>query len=398
MRDETLRASADAKRQPMLSRTHPVWRGVGDALLALIVVFAAFAPFADSGAAAEGPGEFALALAPAVALPWRRRWPVLVLAVNVLLAVSAVLVGMVPFGAIFATVVSMFTVADRSSRRRTLVVLGATAVATSVFSLLASIGGLFDPRTFVTLAWIVIAAAAGDATRSRRAYLQAITDRAIRAEQTRDAEARRRVSEERLRIARDLHDAVAHQISVISLNAGVASASLETRPEKTREALATIRTASRAVLGEIGELMAMLRADDDAETAPHASLRQLVDLVAAFRQAGLEVAVRIEGDLPELPMATDAVAYRVLQEGLTNALKHGIEGRAHILVRTTAEALHIVVTNPAGPSEREDSGGYGLLGLRERVAAVRGVVEAGGTAAGYRLSATLPLSREEAGA
>lgn len=203
------------------------------------------------------------------------------------------------------------------------------------------------------------------------------------------------------RIARDLHDAVAHQISVISLNAGAASTALEARPEKAREALATIRSASRTVLGEIGDLMAMLRqGDGEVAPAPQRSLDSLDDLVVSFRASGLEVAMRVEGDVDTVPASVSRVAYRVVQEGLTNALKHGTERRAHVLIERVGEGLHIVVTNPCDSSaaarttETDRGGGYGLVGLRERVAAVRGTVEAGLTPGGFRLSALLPIAEQ----
>ncbi|MBM3716528.1 MAG: sensor histidine kinase, partial [Actinobacteria bacterium] len=234
--------------------------------------------------------------------------------------------------------------------------------------------------------------------RSRRAYVEAVEERARRAEQTREAEARRRVTEERLRIARDLHDAVAHRISVISLNAGVASSSLETRPERAREALATIRTTSRDVLGEIGAMLSVLRAPEDAAPQEQPGLARVAEVVESVRVAGWEVAVRDEvgpdADAAGIPMGTGIVAYRVVQEGLTNAMKHGTTRRAHLLIRRDGEALEIVVTNPLDRlpvSDPPPTSGFGLIGLRERVEAVRGELEAGLAPGGFRLAARLPL-------
>jgi signal transduction histidine kinase len=158
------------------------------------------------------------------------------------------------------------------------------------------------------------------------------------------------------------------------------------------------------VLGEIGDLLSVLRAESDdplAETpttAPQPGLGRLDELIGRFEASGLDVTVRVEGDLERVPEAVDRVAYRVIQEALTNAHKHGSEHRAHLLVEVTADAARIVVTNPAGagvpaqaPGERA---GHGLLGIRERVASVRGTVESGPSAGGYRLATVLPLSAE----
>nr|WP_237488752.1 histidine kinase [Microbacterium sp. TL13] len=248
---------------------------------------------------------------------------------------------------------------------------------------------------------VALAGALGDATRSRRAYVLAVIERARRAEQTREAEASRRVTEERLRIARDLHDAVAHQISVISLNAGVASSALETRPDRAREALATIRTASREVLGEIGSMLTVLRTPDEGGIREQPGLARLTDVVESVRVAGWDVVVRDERDAEPVPLGVDIVAYRVVQEGLTNALKHGTSRRVHVLLRRDGDALEVVVTNPLDhvPADPElPPSGFGLVGLRERVDSVGGVLEAGPAPGGFRLAARLPLAPPAAGA
>lgn len=251
---------------------------------------------------------------------------------------------------------------------------------------------------FVT--FVVLAGALGDATRSRREALAAVTERAERAEQDRDEEARRRVVEERVRIARDLHDVVAHQISVISLSAGVASSSLETRPDRAREALTTIRSASRTVLADIGGLMALLRAEGDGERPdlhPQAGLDQLDALVARFADVGLRVELRRDPGGSVLTPASDHVAYLALQEGLTNAHKHGAGDRAVVEVRHREGVLALTVTSllRAGDAEAPASG-HGLRGLRERVASVRGRVETSRADGEFRLDIELPAERTAA--
>ncbi|MFG6444879.1 sensor histidine kinase [Microbacterium sp. P06] len=382
-------------------RRPPTW--VGDVVAGALVVGAAFAPFPEAEFRPGSALAIVLVIAPAFVLPFRRRWPISVLAVIIGLYGAAALVGTLSAGNAIAAAVAMFRVATRSTRRVTFVVAAIAVVGLVLLSLLATVGSVFDARALQFAITIAFAAAAGDATRSRREYITAVTERAERAERTHEAEASRRVAEERLRIARDLHDAVAHQISVISLNAGVATSALETRPEKAREALGTIRQASRTVLGEIGNLLEVLRADDDVERAkvPQPGLDRFDDLVADFARVGLAVQTRVEGDLRRVDGAAGLVAYRVIQEGLTNAQKHGAEHRAHVLVDVGETTVTVVVVNPVRTARADAAGdddrarGHGLLGIRERVASVRGTVEAGMTVGGWRVAATLPLTRKE---
>ncbi len=387
---------ASAGRAP---RRWPAW--IGDVVAAVLIVGSAAASYPGHDLLPGNPLGFAAAVAPAAILPLRRRWPIPILAACIALFAVAALAGALGPGTELATAIAVFGVAVRTDRRTTLITAVVAAVLLVGIGLLSGIGSPFEPRTFQYAITIGFAAAAGEAIRSRRAYIDAITERAVRAEETRESEARRRVAEDRLRIARDLHDAVAHQIAVISLNAGVASSTLESRPETAREALVTIRSAARAVLGEIGDLLAMLRSEE-TEGAPSASgaapqpgLDRLDELIDRFRESGLDVTLRVEGDLTRLPVAADLVAYRVLQEALTNAHKHGAEHRAHVLVDVGADAARLMVTNPVvartGAPATPAGAGHGLLGIRERVASVRGTVDAGPTSGGYRLAVTLPL-------
>ncbi|NKY06212.1 sensor histidine kinase [Cellulomonas hominis] len=380
----------------------PGW--VGDAVAAALIVLVALVPLP---AHEYQPGtwwEVLLVISPAAVLPLRRRWPLPVLAVTLALFGAASFAGVLSPGASLASAIAMFGVANRSTRRTTTITGAVAVVVVFLLCLPAVLGSVLDPRVFQFVLAVAFAAAAGDGARSRRAYVAAITERAERAERTREAEARRRVTEERLRIARDLHDAVAHQIAVISLNAGVASSALDAHPERTRQALGTVRQAARTVLAEIGDLLAMLRADEapGSVDAPQPGLDQLDQLLAPFASAGLEVRLRTEGDLDRVSGATGIVAYRVLQEALTNAHKHGAGHRAHVLVEVGPDALHLSVVNPvpgasgSGPGDEADplGSGVGLIGLRERVASVRGTATAGTAPGGWRVAATIPLSKE----
>lgn len=336
----------------------------------------------------------------AALLPFRRRWPIPIFVACSAIYCATVITGIPSVSAGIATIVAGFGVANRRTRRTALLVGGAAACVVIVLSVTDADFGVIDPRVFQIAAGIAVATALGDSTRSRREYVAAVTERAERAEQTREAEALRRVTEERLRIAQDLHDTVAHQISVISLNAGVATSALNDRPEKTREALGTIRTAARGVLSEIGELLRYLRADEETATvmSPQVGLQQLGSLVQRISAAGLEVQTKIDGDITRVTGAVDLVAYRIVQEGLANAHKHGAGHTATVTVDVGDESVQIVVVNPVSPTSSnhpEAPGGQlGLIGIRERVATVRGSVSAQSLGDYFRLAAELPLSRE----
>ena len=369
---------------------------VGDVVAIAVVVLVGVLPFPDEDFHTRGLLVL-IALVPVAVLPLRRRRPILALGVSVLCTVAVALAGTMAPGALVAVMITAFSVTNRTRRAVGLACVGAAALVVFLVSAVPFDGEYFDPGAtqFVTL--VVLAGALGDATRSRREALAAVTERAERAEQGRDAEARRRVVEERVRIARDLHDVVAHQISVISLSAGVASSSLETRPERAREALTTIRSASRTVLADIGGLMALLRAEDDGERQslhPQAGLDQLDALVARFAEVGLRVDLRLAPEAPALSPASDHVAYLALQEGLTNAHKHGTGECAVVDVRARDGALVLTVTSPlrAGDAGVAPSG-HGLRGVRERVASVRGRVATSSADGQFRLDVELPVDR-----
>lgn len=387
---------------PAIPAPHRAPQWVHDVLAPLVVLLPSLVPMPDGDLASPGPAITALMMTPAVIVTLRHRWPHAVLAANTAVYCAVLLLGTVSPGGVLAMMIAMFAVARTSSRRTTLIVVGVTVGAVVGLSLAVAAMDTVDPRTFQVAVTIALAAAAGEGSRSRNAYFEAVNDRILRAEQTREAETRRRVSEERLRIARDLHDAVAHQIAVISLNAGVATSALDTDTEKTRAALATVRSASRTVLSEIGDLMGVLRTNPDEDeplspTGPQPTLAELDGLLDSFRALGLTVDLRREGIIDDLPVTVDIVAYRVIHEGLTNAHKHGGGRRAAVLVEAAADTLTVVVTNPMGAAVTSEAphSGFGLVGLNERVASVRGTLSSGIAPGGFRLAATLPLRPQE---
>ena len=364
-----------------------------DVILLIVIVLFAVLPFPENTYRATG--WFLLpALVPAAVLLLRRRVPFVALGVSLACAVALAFAGVVSPSALLAAAVSCYVVVDRRGRVPGLLTVIGAAVVVFLCNGLALGGDLFDATALQFVLFVLLAGALGDAARSRRDFEAAMTERALRAELSRDEEARRRVAEERVRIARDLHDVVAHQISVISLNAGAASSALDTRPERAREALTTIRRASRTVLSDIGGLMSVLRAEGSsaADLRPQHGLADLDALVDAFRVAGLAIELRRPSEAGEMSPAGDHVAYLAVQEALTNAHKHGAGGAVTVTVARVERSLMLRVANPTTSGVSAPvSGGHGLRGLRERVSAVRGQVTIDQTEGWFVIDVRLPL-------
>jgi signal transduction histidine kinase len=288
---------------------------------------------------------------------------------------------------------AVLTVAYKTDRR-TSVLVALTVGPLLVVGASWRNGGWLEPDNLSMLGWTGFAAAVGDATRSKHAYLQAVEERARRAEHTREEEARRRVVEERMRIARELHDVVAHHIAVIHVQAGVVGHLLADQPDAAREALGHVRRSSRAVLDELGGLLDVLRQPDEplTPTDPAPSLDRLGSLIESFAASGLQVDWAVSGTPQAVPAAVDLVAYRLVQEGLTNAHKHGT-GSVTLDVAFKGGNVAIDIVNPSACVELGLAvNGHGLVGMRERARAVGGSVLAAGQSDGtWRVSARLPL-------
>ncbi|MGH2860871.1 MAG: sensor histidine kinase, partial [Solirubrobacteraceae bacterium] len=247
-------------------------------------------------------------------------------------------------------------------------------------------------------AWSLAVAAIGVAVRAQRAALQAARERALQAEATREEEAQRRVVDERLRIARELHDVIAHHASVINVQSGVAGHLMRTQPEKASAALVTVRDASRTVVREMGQLVELLRSTEQGQLVePSPGLDQLDELLAATRNAGLALDFEAVGQPEQRTPAVDLIAYRVVQEAITNALKHGT-GTAELRVEFAGELIAIDVRNPIAPhadtKHAPDRTSHGLLGMRERLIAIGGSLTVGPDARHqYLLHAEIPLER-----
>jgi signal transduction histidine kinase len=333
----------------------------------------------------------------AAALVLRRRVPRTVLALTGTLSIVEFVTGDPRAPVAMSAVIALYTVAA-STDRPTAWRIGLLTM--SVLTGVAMIAGplpWYAQENLGIFAWTGMAAAAGDAIRSRRAFVHAMRERAERAERTREEEARRRVAEERLRIARDLHDVVAHHIALVNVQAGVAAHVMDKRPDQAKEALAHVREASRSALNELRATVGLLRqsGDPEAPTEPAPGLDRLDELVGTFRSAGLHVEVARADQGTTLPAAVDLAAYRIIQEALTNVQKHaGAEAKAEVSVVHVGPHIEITVLDDGtGEAELPSSGGgHGLLGMRERVTALRGTLTTGPRyGGGFRVHAILPL-------
>jgi signal transduction histidine kinase len=226
--------------------------------------------------------------------------------------------------------------------------------------------------------------------RARRAV--ALEERAVRLEEEREERERVAVAEERRRIARDLHDVVAHGVGVMTVQAGAARLLLEDDPARAREPLLAVEQAGRQALAELRRLLGILRRDErDSGLRPQPGLADLDELVAQARRAGLPVELVVEGAPVALPAGVDLAAYRIVQEGLTNTHKHAGPARAGVAVRYEPDALELEITDD-GRAGANGGGGHGLVGMRERVALYGGRLEAGPRPkGGFTIHAHLPL-------
>jgi signal transduction histidine kinase len=330
-------------------------------------------------------------------LAWRRRAPVTVL-VLASSAASIAAVLRVPSGQWIAVLIALYTVAANCDRRRS---IWAFVLTTGFFTALnvagiwyADIGvdSLIGNLLFFTTAWIL-----GDNLRTRRAYTRELEDRAVRLEQAREADAQAAASAERGRIARELHDVVAHHVSVIAVQAGAARRVAETRPDSAKEALASIEATARQAGVELRRLLGVLRKGGHGgrPLAPQPRLDELAQLVQQARAAGLAVELTVEGERRPLPAAVHLSAYRIVQEALTNTIKHANASAATVLVRYRPRQLELeVADNGRGVVDDSElaTGGHGLVGMHERVDLFGGELTVGPRhGGGFKVSARLPL-------
>jgi signal transduction histidine kinase len=239
------------------------------------------------------------------------------------------------------------------------------------------------------VAWVL-----GDSMRYRRAYLTSLEDRAARLERERDAQAQIAVAAERARIARELHDVIAHNVSVMVVQADGASYALRSEPERAAQALTAIAHTGRQALAEMRRLLGILRSGkEEAGLAPVPGLDQLRELLDQAREAGMSVSLTLEGTIRPLPEGAELAAYRVVQESLTNTRKHGgLAAAAAVTLRYEPDGLLLQVTDDGlGAAVAADGVGHGLTGMRERVEMYGGTIQAGPLpGGGYQVTARLP--------
>lgn len=340
-------------------------------------------------------GFYALVVIAGVALVWRRRYPVAVLAVTVVCDGIYAGAGFVDGALLVPVLVALYTVASLAVRPASPALPAAVVrreltpaqvggvVALAVGWLAAGLAGPFGwlgGANSVRWAVIIATVAVGTVRGNRRQLLAAMTERAERAEQTREEEARRRVDAERLRIARELHDVVAHSMSMINVQAGVAAHVLEDRPEQAATALQAIKVASREGLRELRAILNVLRHVDEGEdTSPAPGLDSVSSLVAAADQSGLQATVSVIGPPRPVPPTVELAAYRIVQESLTNVLRHARAARATVELRYVPEAMIVRVDDDgrALGDEYTQGAGAGITGMRERAEALGGTVTAG---------------------
>jgi signal transduction histidine kinase len=341
---------------------------------------------------------FVLLLLQVVPLLWRRRYASLVLLLVAVAFGAKVLLGFNPGIAGLGLLVAMYSVAAYEVGARRLVFLVVAGLGFVAGFVVFGVTGnprsfaITVPSLFFVAAWLI-----GDYLRTRRAYVAQLEERAARLERERDQDRRLAADEERTRIARELHDVVAHDVSVIAIQAGAARAVQATKPEAAAQALGLIETTARETLIELNRLLGVLRGSNGAaaDRRPQPGIGQLSSLVEGLRAAGLEVDARVDGEARPLPPAVDLSAYRIVQEATTNVLKHARARRVDIRVHYTESMLALDIRDDgAGDGgDPASSSGHGLIGMRERVALFCGELKAGrNPAGGFSVHARLPIT------
>jgi signal transduction histidine kinase len=339
------------------------------------------------------PGFLGLGLLLVVPLFWQRRRPLTVFAIVSLVSFGQWLIGVQPLFFNLAVLIAMYGVVSRCPPR-----WAVTAGLVAELGLFLSFGQITTNPNFISFTsasvFVVAIWITGIYASTRRRYLETLEERAERAEHERDQQARLAAAAERTRIARELHDVVAHNVSVIIVQADGAGYAIDTDPEQARKAMQAISATGRRALAEMRRMVGVLRTDGVSEEyAPQPSLSQLDDLVAQVRSSGLPVDLRVTGVPQELPEGEQLTVYRIIQEALTNTLKHGGPGsRATVEMEYGVRELLLRVTDDGrGAAAPGREGGHGLVGMRERVTMFGGTVEAGPLpGGGFRVTARLP--------
>ncbi|MGW7414380.1 DUF7134 domain-containing protein [Streptomyces sp. NPDC054863] len=337
----------------------------------------------------------------------RRRAPEKMLILAIVTGLIQIALSIEPNISNFAMLVVVYTVAANGARWASRIALGGSLLAATISQLRwpvdkADAVAPYAFAVFLTvpfvLAWVL-----GDSMRTRRAYFAQLEERTSRLEKEREAQAKVAVAAERARIARELHDVVAHNVSVMVVQADGAAYVMDASPDQAKQALETISTTGRQALAEMRRLLGVLRTGEQqviGEYVPQPDVQQIEDLVEQVRTAGLTVDFKIEGTARPLPSGVELTAYRIVQEALTNTRKHGgPEAGASVRLVYFDDGLGLLVEDDGRGAAHElyadggaDGQGHGLIGMRERVGMVGGTLDAGPRpGGGFRISALLPL-------
>ncbi|RRO18899.1 sensor histidine kinase [Saccharopolyspora rhizosphaerae] len=355
---------------------------VGDVFLALLVTVVSVAGtvaahrWAGHGMRALDGFGVGFVVVAGLSLAWRRRAPLVVLGV-VAVAVSAYLVSGYRYGPVLlALLVAVYSAARHRPPRTAGIAAGVALLLLWAHTVVTGQWAGLVPAS----AWVLVPFAAGLVARTQSESVARQRAEALR----------RRVDDERLRIAQEVHDVVGHGLAAIKMQADVALHVLEKKPEQAETALSAISRTSSDALDELRATLAVVRSGTGQ--GPEPGLRRVHDLVNRTRDAGAEVSLRVRGDPPELPKPVDLTGYRILQESLTNVLRHSREQRADVTVDYTPEEVTIEVTNPSPTSAGGD--GLGIPGMRRRVEALGGQFSAGASGGRFRVHARLPIGAQ----
>jgi len=356
---------------------------------------------ASSAAIAHGAGipldwrAYLLLICSAAALGVRHRYPPVALVITTVGAVAYPHLGYPPSGSfVLPMMIALFT-ATRLGRRAWAFAVGVAFLA--VFLVFGVLNGdvARDAVAWVP-GWLVAVLVAGEVARARHDYLVEVQERAVEAQRTREQEALRRATQERLQIAREVHDVLSHSISMINVQAGVALHLIDSKPEQARTALVAIKHASKDALRDLRTTLGVLRDVDgaDGDRTPAGGLHRLEELQTGANAAGLQLEISMTGEQRELPAGVDLAAYRIVQESVSNIVRHSGAPTGAISLQYGADDLVVVVDNDAGTQEvtSTQGAGRGIRGMRERAEALGGDLEAGARPeGGFRVRARLPL-------
>jgi signal transduction histidine kinase len=369
-----------------------------DAFIALgcaalsILILAGLHPGVSSG---RGKVVLVLALVHTLCLFWRRRGPWTVLAINLASGLAVAFLGYPMVVLHLTPLLALYAVASQVPNRES--VWGLAAAAGALIVAEVTLGNPSDMGTVTgNLIGLLAAWYMGTSIFSRQDYVRRLEERTKELQEAREDLADQAVANERMRIARELHDVVAHSLSIIAVRAGIGAHVIDQNPEEARTALKTAEEVSRKALDEMRRLLGVLRDGDGAALAPLPGLAELPSLIERISETGPQVDLRIEGTQEELAAGLDLTAYRIIQESLTNVMKHAGASRARVMLTFDPGRLTIEVVDDGSAPYRANGSGLGLRGMKERAELFGGTLEAGPLKnGGFRVHATLPSQESD---